>query len=156
MRRLFALLMLAFGLVLPAAPAVAADPAPPVNADAQGLAIGGYDPTAYFTVGRAVPGVPAHAFRWNGATWRFASAEARARFVTNPEAYAPAFGGYCAWAISQNYIAPGDPMVWRIVDGRLYLNFNARAKELWEMDLAGAIARGNANWPTVLVTAGNL
>ena len=155
MRRLLALLILAFGLVLAAAPSVAADPAPPVNADAQGLAIGGYDPTAYFTAGRAVRGAAAHEYRWNGATWRFASAEARARFVADPEAYAPAYGGYCAWAISQNYIAPGDPNVWRIVDGRLYLNFNARAKELWEMDVAGAIARGNANWPTVLATAEN-
>ncbi len=155
MRRLFALLALAFGLVLSPALAVAADPAPPVNADAQGLAIGGYDPTAYFTAGRAVQGVAGHGFRWNGATWRFASAEARARFVADPDAYAPAFGGYCAWAISQNYIAPGDPNVWRIVDGRLYLNFNARARQLWEADLAGAIARGNANWPGVLSTAEN-
>jgi YHS domain-containing protein len=155
MRHLLTAIVLALGLILPAAPAVAAEPAPPVNADAQGLAIRGYDPTAYFIAGRAVQGVPEHDYRWNGATWRFASAEARARFVANPEAYAPAFGGYCAWAISQNYIAPGDPNFWRIVDGRLYLNFNARAKELWEMDVAGAIARGNANWPTVLVSAGN-
>ncbi len=155
MRRFLVLFAFALGLLTAAAPTVAADPAPPVNADAQGLAIRGYDPTAFFTAGRAVRGVAAHEYRWNGATWRFASAEALALFAANPQSYAPAYGGYCAWAISQNYIAPGDPDYWRIVDGRLYLNFNARAKELWEMDVAGAIARGNANWPAVLTNADN-
>lgn len=149
---LFAFLL---GLALPVAPAVAAEPAPPVHATVQGIAIGGYDTVAYFTEGRPVLGSAEFEHRWNGATWRFASAAARDRFAANPEAYAPRFGGYCAWAVSQNYIAPGDPNVWRIVDGRLYFNFNERARELWEADSAGAIARGNANWPSVLATAGN-
>jgi YHS domain-containing protein len=150
MRILFALL---FALGVPAL--ASASPAPSVSATEQGVAIGGYDPVGYFTEGRPVAGSTEFTLRWNGATWRFASAESRARFEANPEAYAPAFGGYCAWAISQNYIAPGDPLVWRIVDGRLYLNFNQRAKMLWEADLAGAIARGHANWPGVLSTAEN-
>jgi hypothetical protein len=85
-----------------------------------------------------------------GATWRFASAENLARFRSDPARYAPQFGGYCAWAVSQHYLAPGDPDYWRIVDGKLYLNANARAKELWEADQADAIARGHANWPAVL------
>ena len=155
MRRLIAFLLLVLGLAFTAAPVMAADPAPPVSADAEGLAIRGYDPTGYFTAGRPVLGVPEHNVRWNGAIWHFASAETRARFVADPEAYAPAFGGYCAWAVSQNYIAHGDPNYWRIVGGRLYLNANARAKELWEADLDGAIRSGHANWPTVLSTAEN-
>lgn len=150
MRILFALL---FALGVPAL--ASASPAPSVSATEQGVAIGGYDPVGYFTEGRPVAGSTAFTFSWNGATWRFASADSRARFEASPEAFAPAFGGYCAWAISQNYIAPGDPLVWRIVEGRLYLNFNQRAKMLWEADLAGAIARGHANWPTVLATAEN-
>lgn len=154
MRRSLALLALC--LLVPATmPATAADPAPAVRADRAGVAIGGYDPVAYFTDARPVMGSAQFEHRWNGAIWRFASAEARDRFAADPEAFAPRFGGYCAWAVSQNYIAPGDPRVWRIVDGRLYLNFNARAKELWEADLGGAIARGNANWSTVLATAEN-
>lgn len=92
-------------------------------------------------------------YRWNGAIWRFASAETRERFAANAEAFAPQFGRYRAWAVSQNYIAPGDAKVWRTDDGRLYLNFNERAKELGEADLVGAIARGKANWPRVLQTA---
>ncbi|WP_194953804.1 YHS domain-containing (seleno)protein [Sphingopyxis solisilvae] len=128
---------------------------PPVSVSQEGIAIGGYDAVSYFSDGGPVVGSPAFEHRWNGAVWRFASAEARDLFSTNAEAFAPQFGGYCAWAISQNYIAPGDPKVWRIVDGRLYLNFNERAKELWEADLADAIQRGKANWPTVLEQADN-
>jgi hypothetical protein len=150
MRYLFALLV-ALGV-----PALAsASPAPSVSATEQGIAIGGYDPVAYFTDGHPVAGSANFELRWSGATWRFASAASRARFEASPATYAPAFGGYCAWAISQNYIAPGDPLVWRIVDGRLYLNFNRRAQALWEADLGAAIARGNANWPAVLSTADN-
>ena len=150
MRYLFALLVALGGPAL-----ASASPAPSVSATEQGLAIGGYDPVAYFTEGHPVAGSASFELRWNGAVWHFASAESRARFIADPEAYAPAFGGYCAWAVSQNYIAHGDPNYWRIVDGRLYLNANARAKQLWEADLEAAIARGNTNWPTVLTTAEN-
>lgn len=155
MQRLLVLVAFVLALALNAVPAAAVDPAPPVSATTEGVAIRGYDATAFFTAGRPVEGSSAFEHRWNNAVWRFASAAARDRFAADPEAYAPAFGGYCAWAVSQNYIAPGDPRFWRIVGGRLYLNANARAKELWEADLHAAIARGHANWPTVLATAAN-
>ena len=129
--------------------------APPVSVSEEGLAIGGYDAVSYFSEGGPVAGSAAFEYRWNGALWRFASADARDRFVADPAAFAPQFGGYCAWAVSQNYIAPGDPKVWRIVDGRLYLNYNQRAKELWEADISASIERGKANWPAVLEKAEN-
>lgn len=136
----------------PAAEASAVTPAawPPVHVGEDGLALSGYDAVAYFTEGGPRLGDAAHTLEWNGAIWRFASAANLAAFRANPEAYAPRFGGYCAWAASQGYIAPGDPAVWRIVDGSLYLNFNARAQMLWEQDIPGAIARGQANWPRIL------
>ncbi|HEV7228142.1 YHS domain-containing (seleno)protein [Brevundimonas sp.] len=147
----------ALALAVPAAPVMAQSTAahasvshPAVHQSDDGLAIGGYDPVAYFDEGRPVVGSAAHQLEWNGATWRFASAAHLAVFRADPAAYAPQFGGYCAWAASQGYIAPGDPQVWRIVDGRLYLNFNARAQALWEDDVPGAIARGQANWPRIL------
>lgn len=137
-----------------AATEVAASPAakvyPPVNQGEDGLSLGGFDAVAYFTEGRPVQGSADHTLSWNGAVWRFASAAHLEAFRANPEAFAPQFGGYCAWAASQGYIAPGDPQVWRIVDGRLYLNFNARAQALWLQDVPGAIARGEANWPRIL------
>ena len=135
---------------LPAAALAASHPAPAVYSASDGLAAGGYDVTAYFSEGKAVRGSDSHELMLQGVTWRFASAEAKARFQANPNAYAPQFGGYCAWAVSQGYLASGDPEQWKIVDGKLYLNFNARAKELWEADQAAAIGRGNANWPAVL------
>jgi len=135
---------------VPAALPAASKPAPAVYVASDGLAVEGYDVTAYFIQGKAVRGSAKHELMLQGATWRFASADSKARFQANPKAYAPQFGGYCAWAVSQGYIAPGDPEQWKIVDGKLYLNFNARAKELWEADQADAIRRGHANWPTVL------
>lgn len=144
-----AFLALSLAVVPGGAPA-AKSPASAVYSASDGLAAGGYDVTAYFTAGKAVRGSAKYEVMLQGVTWRFASAESKAQFQANPAAYAPQFGGYCAWAVSQGYIAPGDPEQWKIVDGKLYLNFNQRAKELWEADQAAAIERGNANWPTVL------
>lgn len=156
MTRLLHILVLALFLaVVPQSSVLAAQPAPPVSADARGLAIGGYDPVAYFTRGRPVEGKAVHQTRWNGAIWRFASPASLSAFTAAPERYAPRYGGYCAWAVSQGYIAPGDPHQWKIVAGKLYLNFNARAKALWEADQAAAIARGDANWPGVLASNQN-
>ena len=145
-------MLAAIGLVtaIPTSTPAFAMPAPQVSVEAEGLAARGYDVTAYFNQGRPVRGTAAHQLSYKGATWRFVSAENLARFKADPAAYAPQFGGYCAWAVSQGYVAPGDPEQWKIVDGKLYLNFNARAKELWEADQADAIKRGHSNWPTVL------
>lgn len=133
-----------------AAPAAAAAPAPAVYTASDGLGARGYDPVAYFTEGKPAVGTAAHEISWGGARWRFTTARSQAAFEANPTRYAPQFGGYCAWAVSEHYLAPGDPTVWKIVDGKLYLNANARAKELWEADQAAAIQRGHANWPAVL------
>lgn len=137
-------------LAVPVAAPAAPKPAPEVSVAADRLAAGGYDVTAYFLQGQPARGSAAHQLNYKGATWRFASAENLGKFKADPAAYAPQFGGYCAWAVSQGYVAPGDPQQWKIVDGKLYLNFNARAKELWEADQADAIVRGHANWPAVL------
>ena len=145
----FLTMMIAMLAMVVAAPTPAATAEPPVSAES-GLAIRGYDPVAYFTAGKPQEGKAEHSFVYEGATWRFASAESLAAFKRDPAQYAPQFGSYCAWAVSQHYLAPGDPNYWKIVDGRLYLNANARAKELWEADQADAIKRGHANWPAVL------
>ena len=145
------LALVAFSLAaIPATVPAANEPAPAINVASDGLAVAGYDVTAYFTEGKPVRGSAKHELMLRGVTWRFVSAESKARFQANPWAYAPQFGGYCAWAVSQGYLASGDPEQWKIVDGKLYLNFNARAKELWETDQQAAIERGHANWPTVL------
>ena len=114
------------------------------------LAVSGYDPVAYFTEGKPVEGSREHELEWNGAVWRFVSAENKALFEAAPEDYAPQYGGYCAWAVSEGYTASADPDNWRIVDGKLYLNYDTKRQELWEEDIPGNIAEGDANWPGVL------
>ena len=111
------------------------------------LALEGYDPVAYFTDGLPRQGAAEHAMDWNGMRWHFASRENRAMFKADPTRYAPQFGGYCAWAVAQGYLAPIDPTAWAIVDDRLYLNFNARIQRRWERDIPGFITAARANWP---------
>lgn len=123
----------------------------PVNTTLFGVAIKGYDPVAYFTDGKPAKGDAKFSHEWNGATWHFASAEHRDLFKASPDKYAPQFGGYCAWAVSQNYTANSDPEnAWKIVNGKLYLNYNRDVQKKWEDDVPGNIAKGETNWPKVL------
>lgn len=134
--------------VLLAGPALAVDPVHKTRFG--GVAIGGYDPVAYFDQGKAVEGSKEHTFEWRGATWRFATAAHRDQFAKEPERYAPRYGGYCAWAVGHGYTAPGDPQAWSIVDGKLYLNYNTEVKAQWTPDAAGWIAKGDVHWPKLL------
>ena len=122
---------------------------PPIYAE-DGIAVDGSDVVAYFTQGKPVTGKPEFSYEWMGANWHFASAENRDKFSANPEMFAPQFGGYCAYAVSQGYTASTIPEAWSIVDGKLYLNFSLRARELWSKDIPGNIAKANSNWPDVL------
>ncbi len=113
-------------------------------------AIQGNDPVAYFTEGKPVEGKKQFSTDYNGAEFRFASAENLATFMDDPEKYAPQYGGYCAWAIADGKLAKGNANNWKIVDGKLYLNYNDNIQEKWNADIDGFIARGNEQWPTVL------
>lgn len=116
----------------------------------KGVAVGGYDPVAYFADHKPVPGKADITYSWKGATWRFASTQNRDSFKANPENYAPRYGGYCAYAVSQGATAKGDPQVWKIVDGKLYLNLSPSVQKLWEKDIPGYIKAADKNWPGVL------
>ena len=139
--------MLAAALMLACGVASALEP---VFSTTFGGAIRGYDPVAYFTEGRPVEGKSAHRHEWMGATWSFASEENRAAFEAEPEKFAPRYGGYCAWAVSQGYTASIDPDAWRIVDGALYLNYSLGVQKRWEKDIPGNIAKADVNWPRLL------
>jgi hypothetical protein len=117
----------------------------------RGIAIKGYDPVAYHKDSKPVKGSGEYEFKWKDAKWRFASAEHRDLFEANPENYAPRYGGYCAWAVSQGYTASVDPKnAWSIVEGKLYLNYDVEVKGKWEKDIPGNITKADANWPGVL------
>jgi len=114
------------------------------------LALRGADPVAYFTESTHRIGSAQNAVMWNGTTWRFVSAENRDAFAAEPEAYAPQYGGYCAFAMSRGYIAPTVPEAWTIFDNRLYLNFSLSVRTQWARDIPGNIALANQYWPDIL------
>lgn len=116
----------------------------------KGIAIRGADPVAYFTDSAFVQGSSEFSHKWNGVTWQFASAENRDAFAADPDAFAPQYGGFCAWAVSQGYTADIDPEAWKIVDGKLYLNYNQSIQKKWSKDIPGNIAKADQNWPSVL------
>lgn len=122
----------------------------PVNTTWGGVAIKGHDPVAYFLESKPVKGAEAFTHEWNGAKWRFASAANRDAFAAAPEKFAPQFGGYCAWAVSQGYTAGINPEAWKIVEGKLYLNYDLKVQAMWEKDIAGNVAKGDARWPGIL------
>jgi len=114
-----------------------------------GTAVEGYDVVAYFTDGKPVEGTDDFSVDWKGATWQFSSEENKALFESDPEKYAPQFGGYCAWAVSQGYTASTVPEAWSIVDGKLYLNYSKGVQNTWEQDIPGNIKLADTNWPNI-------
>ncbi len=140
-------LALAVLFVLPGVVAVASGQHEGVIHTIDGVAIGGYDPVAYFTLGAPTQGVEQFTAEWDGAVWWFVSADHRDRFVADPERYAPHYGGYCAQAAAQNQVAEGDPEIWTVEGNRLFLNYNARYQRRFRSDLASNIAAADHNWP---------
>ena len=114
-----------------------------------GKAISGYDPVAYFTQGTAVIGNSTFSHTWKGAVWQFKSAENLERFRSDPEKFAPQYGGYCAYGMSNGYKAPTEKDAWAIVDGKLYLNYNRDVQKLWKEKYRQFITTADKNWPLV-------
>ena len=129
--------------------AAMAGEAGPYQKDWSGTAAEGYDVVAYFTDGKATKGDKKIIHEWNGAKWRFASAANRDAFAANPEKYAPQYGGYCAYAVSQGYTASIDPKAFSVVDGKLYLNYSPSVKQTWETNIPGYISEAEKFWPTI-------
>ena len=119
------------------------------NVDAAGLALKGYDPVAYHTEKKPVPGKAEFTARHEGASYRFASAANRDAFAAAPEKYAPQYGGYCAFGMASGYKAPIEPDAWTVVDGKLYLNYNQSVRSRWSSDIPGYVSKADANWPSL-------
>lgn len=115
-----------------------------------GLAIGGTDPVAYFQQADAVPGLAEFALMWRGATWAFASAANMESFEMNPDAFAPQFGGYCAFALAKGALASTVPEAWTIYENRLYLNNSLPVRDEWAADIPGYLAQAAPYWPAIL------
>ncbi len=120
------------------------------TAGASGIALDGYDPTAFFTEKRPIHGNPAVSASYRGATYLFASKENKALFEANPELYVPQFGGYCAFGVSRGGLAPVDVDTWQIRDGKLYLNLNPTILEMFNKDFASCVAKAEKKWPDLV------
>src|SRR4030095_16069374 len=108
-----------------------------------GTAIKGYDPVAYFKEGKPVKGNEKLSYNWNNAKWHFVSNENLDAFSKSPEKYAPQYGGYCAYGMSEGHKAPTDPNAWTIVHGKLYLNYSLDVKQKWKKNQKERIDQAN-------------
>jgi len=115
-----------------------------------GVAIRGYDTVAYFTEGKPVEGNKKFTTEYEGATWRFASQENLDLFLSDPERYAPQYGGYCAYGIAQDYLVKIEPHLFTIVDGKLYLNYDDKVQRQWEEDVPGFIKSADEKFEGLL------
>lgn len=118
------------------------------------IALGGYDPVAFFTDHKPVKGVPNIAAMHQGATYYFASQEHRTLFQRNPAGYLPQYGGYCAYGASRGVLAPAEIDTWQVRDGKLYLNKDADVRKRFDADFAGSVNKANENWPGLVASHG--
>ena len=117
--------------------------------EVDGVALRGYDPVAYFVEGQPVKGLTVHSYRYRNSLFLFSTAENQKKFAADPAKYAPQFGGFCALGTANGYKVKTDPDAFKVVGGKLYLNYNRKVLELWTLDEPGYIKRANANWPEV-------
>ena len=121
-----------------------------VYVDEHDVILDGYDTVAFFTESRAVQGSSKHKSNYHGAEYHFASAVNKKSFDVDPERYKPQFGGHCSMAMSMGMLEPADVSTWSIVDGRLVVNRNAKAKAMWSMNPKGNLQKADGNWPRVV------
>ena len=119
-------IVIALVLILIAGPAIAQEEI----FSRSNAAIQGYDPVAYFKDSKPVKGKNEFSYVWKGATWNFVNSQNLNEFKSNPEAFAPQYGGYCAYGVADGHKATTSPDAWTIVEGKLYLNYNKEVQAL--------------------------
>lgn len=148
MRILFLAFIMACSAVMPSVAMAKSEPV--YTGTFNNTAVGGYDAVSYFTNGQPAKGKPAHAYKYQGATWLFSSAENLAMFVATPDKYAPQYGGYCAYGLAQGALVSADPTAWKIVNDKLYLNYDADVQADWSKDASQFITTADQKWPAIL------
>ncbi|APG63741.1 hypothetical protein LPB140_09095 [Sphingorhabdus lutea] len=121
-----------------------------VGVEGENIGVGGYDVVSYF-MGDGVPvkGNATIMVKHEGVAYHFSSQKNADAFSADPAQFLPQYGGHCAWAMARGSIAPGDPTVYKIVDGKLYLNFNKQVQNMWLKDISGFIEKANAEWKEI-------
>jgi YHS domain-containing protein len=148
--KVLALMVVAAAAVAPLASHAVKQTGGEYNTLYAGLGAKGYDVVAYFTKGKPLQGSAKHESVYGGVTWRFANADHREMFEANPEKYAPQYGGFCSWGAANGKLFDVDPANgWTIVDGKLYLNFNADLNKTFTKDAAKFIPKADKNWESL-------
>ena len=117
--------------------------------EAEGVAIHGFDPIAYFAEMKPVKGLSEFQAEYQGSTFYFSSAANRDTFAANPVKFAPQYGGFCAFGMAKGYKAVIDPAAFTVVQDKLYLNYSEAIRSKWQTDIPGYIRKADANWPDV-------
>lgn len=124
--------------------------------DKNGIAIGGYDPVAYFESGKAVKGAESLASKLGMTTYYFSSEENKKLFEANPIKYTPQYDGYCALAVSYGKKISIDPETFKVKDDKLYLFYNGKSSngkvnslDTWNKNEERLLKKSNTNWPEV-------
>ena len=125
-----------------------------VSTNKTGVAINGYDPVAYFSMNKPEMGDLKYSFKWMGAEWRFTNEKDLEMFSKNPKKYAPAYGGYCAYAVGRDMLVQSDPTAWTIKDNKLYLNKDAQVRKLFRKDIDNNIKMADKEWPGLSMNEG--
>ena len=120
-----------------------------MNADVNDLAIKGYDPVSYFSGGQPIAGNVKYTATYKGAIYHFSNEENRDKFKTTPATYAPQYGGFCAFGVAMGKKFDTDPLAWKIVDNKLYLNLNKKVQKKWLTDVPGYLSQSNENWSSI-------
>ncbi len=120
-----------------------------VNVDAQGVALEGHDPVAFFTDQKPVKGVPSIKTTAEEATYYFANAANLEAFKAEPKKYLPAYGGFCAYGVAKGSKVKVQIDTWQVTDGKLYLNYDQGVKTKFNKDVPGFVVKANGNWPKV-------
>src|SRR5882724_1400142 len=140
--------VLRLGVLAAASPL--ASSAPSLAAETAPLAIKGYDPVAYFTVGKPTRGLPEFEYEWDEHRYRFARAEHLQMFKVDPVRYAPQFAGFCAVALTRGEAEEGNPEYWLVSEDKLYLFGKPAGPTLFQQDLAGNLAKADQNRPLIV------
>ena len=123
------------------------------SSDYSTVGVGGYDPVAYFEESKPMKGSGWHVAYYKGVTYVFVNKKSRKMFEADPEKYLPAYGGYCAYGVAVGKKFVADPEVWKIVNGKLYLNLDTGIQKKWAKDISGYIKKSETNWSEIVEKA---
>ena len=113
------------------------------------VAVQGYDVVSYQVDGKPQQGNGNHLATYDGATYIFVNEANKKMFESDPAKFVPVYGGYCAYGVAVGKKFVGDPEVWEVVNGKLYLNLDNKIKGIWAKDIPGHIKTANMKWKQI-------